>query len=315
MSRPLRLEFPGAVYYITARGNAGQQLFTDVEDGQRFTELLAHEIAQQRWLCHGFCLLEDHYHLLIETPEPTLSRGMARLNMTYSQWFGRRHSRRGHLFEGRYHTKIIEKDRWLLALCRHIVLNPVRLNAVNRADLWRWSSYRPLASDDDTWPWLHTEWTHAQFEGNTRQQWQDYVEQGLTAPSPWQALRGGHYLGSEPFLRALASMVEGKSLDQIPSAAADPLRPTRDQIIRAVAAAAGIIEANATNRVDHPEVFPVTAYLLRRAANIPLKDVAALGSVSPGRVSQIQRAIEDAGGLAVAAPWASDLAEAYISRV
>lgn len=312
MSRPLRLEFSGAVYYVTARGNADQQIFTDVEDGQRFTELLGHEIAQQRWLCHGFCLLEDHYHLLIETPEPTLARGMARLNMIYSQWFGRRHARRGHLFEGRYHTKIIEKDAWLLALSRHIVLNPVRLNAANRADLWRWSSYRPLAGAANPWPWLHTDWVLSQFTDDPHQQWQDYVEQGISAPSPWRELRGGHYLGSEPFLRKLALMVNGKSLDQVPSAAADPLRPTRDQIISSVAAAAGIREIDATNRVDHPEVFPVTAYLLRRAANLPLRDVAALGGISPGRVSQIQRAIEDAGGLAVAAPWASDLAEAYL---
>jgi hypothetical protein len=237
---------------------------------------------------------------------------MARLNMTYSQWFGRRHARRGHLFEGRYHTKIIEKDAWLLALSRHIVLNPVRLNAANRADLWRWSSYRPLAGAANPWPWLHTDWVLSQFTDDPHQQWQDYVEQGISAPSPWRELRGGHYLGSEPFLRKLALMVNGKSLDQVPSAAADPLRPTRDQIISAVAAAAGIREIDATNRVDHPEVFPVTAYLLRRAANLPLRDVAALGGVSPGRVSQIQRAIEDAGGLAVAAPWASDLAEAYL---
>jgi len=190
----------------------------DVEDGQRFTELLGHEIAQQRWLCHGFCLLEDHYHLLIETPEPTLARGMARLNMTYSQWFGRRHARRGHLFEGRYHTKIIEKDAWLLALSRHIVLNPVRLNAANRADLWRWSSYRPLAGAANPWPWLHTDWVLSQFTDDPHQQWQDYVEQGISAPSPWRELRGGHYLGSEPFLRKLALMVNGKSLDQVPSA-------------------------------------------------------------------------------------------------
>ena len=318
MSRPLRLEFPGAVYYVTARGNAGQQLFTDLEDGQRFTELLGQEIAQQRWLCHGFCLLEDHYHLLIETPEPTLARGMARLNMTYSQWFGRRHHRRGHLFEGRYHTKIIEKDIWLLALCRHVVLNPVRVKAVNRADLWRWSSYRPLAVGPESGgircPWLHTDWVLAQFDDDPRQKWQEYVAEGTAAPSPWRELRGGHYLGDETFLRGLAARIEGKSLDQIPAAAADPLRPTRNQIIRAVATAAGVAEHQATNRNDHPEIFRVAAYLLRRAANLPLREVATLGGVSPGRISQIQRDIEQGGGLANAATWASGLAASYLTR-
>ncbi len=314
MSRPLRFEFPGAVYYVTARGNAGQALFTDLEDGARFLDLLGREIAQQRWLCHAFCLLEDHYHLLIETPDPGLSRGMARLNMTYSQWFGRRHKRRGHLFEGRYRTKIVEKETWLLPLCRHIVLNPVRVEAVMRADLWRWSSYRPLAGGENPWAWLHKDWVHAQFDGDPEQGWSRYVEQGQDAPSPWRDLRSGHYLGNEPFLAKLAAMIGGKPLDQVPSAAADPLRPTQARIIRAVADACALRVSDLSDRKAHPDAFRAAAYLLRRAANIPLREVAALGDVSQGRISQIQKEIEDAGGLTRAIPWAASLEETFLRR-
>jgi hypothetical protein len=107
-------------------------------------------------------------------------------------------------------------------------------------------------------------------------------------------------------------MIDGKSLDQIPSAAANPLRPTQEQIIKAVAAAAGLPERDAMDRAHQPESFQVAAYLLRRAANVPLKNVAEMGSVSPGRISQIQREIEDAGGLAKAVPWASGLATSYL---
>ena len=138
MSRPLRIEFPGAVYHVTSRGNAGRQVFSDADDGARFMGLLEREIAQQRWLCHGFCLMPDHYHLLLETPEPNLGRGMARLNMSSSQWFNRRHHAPGHLFQGRYRAILVEKGDALMALVRHVVLNPQRRGLVNHAALWRW---------------------------------------------------------------------------------------------------------------------------------------------------------------------------------
>ena len=145
MSRPLRIEFPGAVHHVTSRGNAGRQIFTDAADGGRFVELLEREIGQQRWLCHAFCLMGDHYHLLVETPEANLARGMGRLNMTYAQWFNRRHGSSGHLFGDRYRTVNVEPGEAMLLLARHVVLNPVRRNLVRFARQWRWSSYQATA--------------------------------------------------------------------------------------------------------------------------------------------------------------------------
>ncbi len=309
MSRPLRIEYPGAVYHVTARGNADQPIFTGLEDGARFLDLLGREIAQQRWLCHGYCLLENHFHLLIETPEPNLGRGMGRLSMTYSQWFNREHGRRGHLFAGRYKAILLEKDAWLLALCRHVALNPVRLGAVNRVDQWRWSSYRALAFGEAEPVWLTHDWVLAALGGGeaARAAWRDYVDQGLEAPSPWGALRARHYLGGEAFLGGMAARLEGRSFDQVPRAAADPARPTAGRIIAAVAAAAGIEPGAVLDRRAAPQAFRAGVYLLRRAANLPLAEVAAMGGVSAGRISQIQRAIEDAGGLARAYPWAERL--------
>jgi len=309
MSRPLRIEYPGAVYHVTARGNADLPIFTDPADGARFLDLLGREIAQQRWLCHGYCLLENHFHLLVETPEPNLGRGMGRLTMTYSQWFNRRHARRGHLFAGRYKSILFEKDAWLLALCRHVVLNPVRLNAVNRADQWRWSSYRPLALGETEPGWLYRDAVLAALGGGADacDAWRDYVEAGLDAASPWDSLRAGHYLGGEAFLKDVAARIAGRPLDQVPRAAARPARPTADAVIAAVADAAGIAPSAALDRRKAPDAFRAAVYLLRRAANLRLAEVARMGGVSPGRVSQIQRAVEDAGGLARAFPWTRGL--------
>ncbi|MBK18126.1 MAG: hypothetical protein CMM52_04725 [Rhodospirillaceae bacterium] len=303
MSRPLRLEFSGAVYHITARANARQQLFTNIADGNQFLNFLAREIQQHRWICHAYCLLEDHYHLVLETPEPNLGRGMGRLNMAYSQWFGRQYDQRGHLFYGRYKSIILQKERHLLEVCRHVVLKPVRLQAVNRVDHWRWSSYQGFDSEQPAW--LHREWLRNQI--GSGKAWHEYVEKGLGAPSPWENLRAGHYLGDETFLEDIAERIRGLPLDQVAAKVADPTRPTPDKVMQSVAHASGTLMEVLLDRKADPAAFKATVYLLRRASNLPLKEVATMAGVSQGRISQIQRSIENQGGIGSAFPWGSGL--------
>jgi REP element-mobilizing transposase RayT len=314
MSRPLRLQFPGAVYHVTARGNAGQAIFADDTDRTRFLELLEREIEQQRWRCHAYCLMGNHYHLLIETPEANLSRGMARLNMTYAQGFNRRHERLGHLFQGRYKAIVVAKDSHLLELCRYLVLNPVRAGLVESPAGWRWSSYRATASAKGTPDWLTTRWILRRFDaqdGRARRAYRRFVAEGMDAASPWRNLRAGAFLGGEAFLRAMRERASRKSSDQIPAAARRPDRPSADEILAAVAKAARVAPEGVLDRRTDQAAFRVAVYLLRRVANLPLKEVAGLAGVSAPRVSQIQRRIEDAGGLGRAFPWAAKLARKY----
>lgn len=315
MSRPLRIEYPGACYHVTARGNGGQPVFACAEDGACFLDLLGREVMQQRWLCHGWCLMETHYHLLVETPEANLGRGMGRLNMAYSQWFGRRHDRHGHLFAGRYKAILFEKRPWLFPLARHVVSNPVRLGLVRRADQWHWSSQRALTGGTAP-PWFDAGAFLAAFastlEGN-RMAWADYAASAAHAETPWASLRGGHYLGGPGFLRDTAQRIRGRSLNQVSQAAAAPDRPTADDVLSAVAAAAQLPAVCVLDRRAAPEAWRAAVYLLRRAANMPLKDVAARAGVSQGRISQIQRAVEDTGGLAATMRWAAPL-EALLRR-
>lgn len=132
MARPLRLEFPGAVYHVTSRGNSKQDIFLDAKDRKLFLEVLSSVVARFKWLCHAYCLLGNHYHLIVETLEGNLSRGMRQLNGVYTQVFNRRHKKVGHLFQGRYKAILVEKETHLLALCRNVVLNPVRAGWVKR---------------------------------------------------------------------------------------------------------------------------------------------------------------------------------------
>jgi putative transposase len=145
MARPLRIQFPGGLYHVTARGNGRQTLFADDIDRERFLIVLTQVVARYRLLCHAHCLMGNHYHLLLETPDANLSRAMRQLNGVYSQAFNRRHERPGHVLEGRYHAQVVDKDAYLREVCRYIVLNPVRAGLVAHPREWLWSSYGATA--------------------------------------------------------------------------------------------------------------------------------------------------------------------------
>ena len=133
MARPLRIEFPGAVYHITSRGNGRQDIFSDDDDRIDFLERLSATVEHFHWICHAYCLMTNHYHLLIETPDGNLSAGMRQLNGTYTQAFNRKHRQVGHLFQGRFKSILVEKESHLLTLSRYIVRNPVAARMVKSA--------------------------------------------------------------------------------------------------------------------------------------------------------------------------------------
>jgi len=130
MARPLRLSYPGALYHVTARGNARQAIYTDDADRQMFLLVLEDVETRYHWLCHAYCLMDNHYHLLLETPQGNLSAGMRQVNGVYTQRFNRRHGRVGHIFQGRFKAILVERESYLLELCRYLVLNPVRAGIV-----------------------------------------------------------------------------------------------------------------------------------------------------------------------------------------
>ena len=203
MARPLRIEYPGAVYHVTSRGNARQDIVADDQDRIAFLVLLAHVIDRFGWRCHAYCLMDNHYHLLLETPQPNLSLGMRQLNGRYTQTVNRRHRRVGHLFQGRFTAILVEKDPHLLELCRYVVLNPVRAKMVTHPRLWRWSSYRATAGETGAPLWLTVDWVRGQFGARQREaqgRYRQFVADGHQGSRPWEALQGQIYLGSEEFI-------------------------------------------------------------------------------------------------------------------
>lgn len=222
MARPLRIEFAGAVYHITARGNARQDVFLGDDDRESFLELLSRVCDRYQWFCHAYCLMTNHYHLLIETQNSTLSKGMKHLNGTYTQAFNRRHQRIGHVFQGRFKSILVDKDSYLLELSRYIVLNPVRAGMVRSARDWRWSSYRATAGQSAAVSGLTTDWIlghFSQHRGRAQRAYRDFVKQGKNQPSPWKSVKNQIYLGSEEFIDTVqAKLNPEQSLDDIPKA-------------------------------------------------------------------------------------------------
>lgn len=297
MARQLRLEFEGALYHVTARGNASQAIFLDDHDRARFLDLLAREIAQQQWHCYAYCLMENHYHLLLETPEPNLSRGMRRLNAVYTQGFNRRHERVGHVLQGRYKSLLVDKDSYLLELCRYIVLNPVRGKCVARPEAWPWSSYLATAGERQAPSWLLVRDVLGLFDGKERiaqRAYRAFVQEGVTTPTPWTQVRGQIFLGDEEFLRRMTGLVQGKHLINVPSAQTRPSRPTPAEVLQRVGKVYHI-PIRAILRRRNREAYHCAAWLLRREANESLEGVARLFEVSASRVSHIQRAVERRG--------------------
>jgi putative transposase len=213
MARPLRIEFAGAVYHVTSRGNARQPIFLDRADWEGFLDILSSVIARFSWVCHAYCLMENHYHLVMETPRGNLSRGMRQLNGIYTQFFNRRHKNVGHLFQGRYKAVLVEKESHLLSLCRYVVLNPVRAGVVSLPEQWKWSSYRATVGRVNRPPYLAVDWVLAQF-GRKRaeavRKYRQYVMEGFGEKSPWESLKGQILLGKEEFAGRLREFLHGK---------------------------------------------------------------------------------------------------------
>jgi REP element-mobilizing transposase RayT len=142
VSRPLRLDRADAIHHATARGNAREALYRDATDRVRWRDVLAETAERFSWLVLAYCQMGNHYHLLVETPRPTLSRGMRHLNGVYAQRFNARHGRVGHVFQARFHARLVERDEHLLAVAAYIPTNPVRARLCSTPVSWRWSSYR-----------------------------------------------------------------------------------------------------------------------------------------------------------------------------
>lgn len=203
MARSLRLEFPGAVYHVMSRGNRREAIYHDDVDRRAWLRILALICKRHRCVVHGFCQMNNHYHLLIETADANLAQAMRQLNGLYAQHVNKRHNLVGHLFQGRYKAILVQKSSYLLELSRYIVLNPLRGKIVLSLDDWKWSSFRYFLGAGNPPSWLKRDWILSQF-GPTRAhataRYVEFVLAGVGVASPLGEARHRVLLGDETFI-------------------------------------------------------------------------------------------------------------------
>ena len=226
MTRPLRLEFEGALYHITSRGDRQEEIFESDTDRSGFLCRLGQVCEFHNWACHAYCLMGNHYHLMVETPDANLSKGMRQLNGVYTQDFNRIHGRCGHVFQGRFKSVLVDKQAYLLELSRYIVLNPVRAGMVENPEDWQWSSYRAMIGLSNGPTWFNSDWLLSAFadrSGSAKKRYSKFVLAGIGRESIWSELKHQVYLGDDQFVEHMQSLLDkDRDLSEIPAIQSRP---------------------------------------------------------------------------------------------
>ncbi|MFY9260366.1 MAG: transposase [Gallionella sp.] len=217
----MRLEFAGALYHVTSRGDHQEDIFLCDEDREEWLDVLGTVCSRFNWVIHAYCQMTNHYHLLLETVDGNLSRGMRQLNGLYTQRFNHRHRLVGHLYQGRYKAILVQKENYLLELSRYVVLNPLRANMVATLEDWRWSSYPIVTEQAVALTWLDTDWLLGQF-GTRRSEaidrYRKFVMDGKGLPSALQKTRHQLVLGDDAFVAQHRQAKDTETLREVSKA-------------------------------------------------------------------------------------------------
>ena len=302
MARPLRIEFPNAIYHIMARGNARQAIFHEPEDYERLRRGLGQTVQRCDWTLLAFACMPNHLHLLLQTPQANLSRGMQYLLSGYANWYAKRHHRPGHLFQGRFRGELIEDESYFWAVSRYIHLNPVRGKRplVSHPRDWPWSSYPGYAQRRRRVDWVaydavYRAWQGEMGGGQPEVAYRRYVEAGLAEPpeNPLHKAVHGWLLGSAAFVQRMRDqMKQPAHEDQVP--AGRQLRNVDPQrVLDAVAAHYGVsVETFRQPRSANPP-RDVAAWLTRRLTTATLRELSAtFGLNHPDSVNNLVRRVD-----------------------
>ncbi len=226
MARPLRIELAGGLYHITSRGDRRENIYFSEADRLAWLDIFGQVCSRFNWVCHAWCQMTNHYHVVVETAEGNLAQGMRQLNGVYTQTINRSHRRVGHVFQGRYKAIFVEKDRHLLELARYVVLNPLRAGMVREVGAWPWSSYHAMLGTEAAPPWLQTDWILGQFSpqrGRAIKKYVDFVRAGVGLPSLWDQIHGQVFLGGEGFRKRMQKLADKAAIGEIPRTQRRPL--------------------------------------------------------------------------------------------
>jgi REP element-mobilizing transposase RayT len=304
MARPLRTEFPGAIYHVMSRGNARQVVFRDDRDYQRMVDGLAQTVDRFGWQLLSFVLMPNHLHLFLRTPRPNLSRGMQYLVSGYANWHAKRHRRPGHLFQGRFKSELIEDEGYFWTVSRYVHLNPTRGKvplAAHPRD-WPWSSYRGYAQRRHRVRWIAYDVMYAAWRGEVggsdpEAAYRRFVEAGLAEPpqNPLRPAVHGWLVGSEEFVDRMRSQVQlPRHQDEMPTSRRLAALDSKT-VITAAAEYYGVASDQFRMRRSRELSRDVAAWRCRHLATCTLRDLAPVFGVNhPDSVRNLVRRVDRA---------------------
>jgi REP-associated tyrosine transposase len=298
MARPLRLEFSDALYHVTSRGNERRPIFRTNRDRQTFLLFLGQATRRFGWSVTAWVLMTNHFHLVLKTPDPNLSKGMQWLNSAYANWFNRIHRRCGHLFQGRFKAFLIDEESYFADVLRYVVLNPVRAKMCERPEEYRWSSHRATAGLEKAPDWLDVTAVHRLFGPDAAAAQPLYREFVLAKigceDRLWDKLTNQLYLGTEEWVKRMRRQIETKprSTDH-PRTQRAAGRPKMHMIVSAVAEVAG--ETAEAIRTTRGHILRnLVAWLGWHEGLVTLRSIAAsLRLRSEGHISNLIRRCEE----------------------
>ncbi len=290
MARPLRITYPGAFYHITSRGNDRKAIFKSSADRQKFMAYLESATERYRAVIHCYCLMENHYHLLLETPLGNLPQIMRHINGAYTTYFNIKRDRAGHLFQGRYKAILVEKDAYAKELSRYIHLNPVRADLVAKPGAYEWTSYAAYVGAKPSPEWLARGFILGYFSSSTKvapKRYKAFVESILGRPdeSPLKNLAGGIILGCQEFVETiraehLADKRPGRDLPALKELQVKPQAFHIEAVVDRIVSDDAKLARN------------LKIYFIRKCSGSPLRAIGERFGLGESGVSQVSRRLE-----------------------
>lgn len=286
MARPLRIEYPGAHYHVTSRGNEQKEIFKNQRDREKFLEYL--ESATERYgaVIHAYCLMRNHYHLLLETPGGNLSQIVRHVNGAYATYFNIKRKRSGHLLQGRYKAILVEFKEYAMEVSRYMHLNPVRAGMVTRPEEYCWSSYRSYIGQEAAPKWLKAEMILGSFGKRSveaRKKYKQFVEDllGRGYESPFDKTFASSVLGTAGFIEEVKNQLAEKVPDRsVPELRQFKTNPETETIIEAVKAVIGQNEKKARQ---------VAMYLCHKYSGLKLREIGKVFTVGETAIAEARR--------------------------
>ncbi len=287
MARPVRIIYPGAYYHVTSRGNERRDVFKSKRDREKFLSYLESATERYNAKIHVYCLMSNHYHLLLETPDGNLPEIMHHINGAYTTYFNVKRKRTGHLFQGRYKAILIEADAYATELSRYIHLNPVRVGIVSHPEEFVWSSYRDYTTKRSTPPWLKTDFILGYFAAKpveSREKYRAFVEDmlGKKSESPFKGIFGSSILGGPDFIEEIsaAHLNEDDEKRNIPLMQRHIMRPTLEKLIETVRGIFGN---------DDKIARQASIHICHQYSGVRLKEIAAKFSIGETAIIEASR--------------------------